>query len=158
MLCNHSKNEKIMNLMKLYHSFSENAGRLKSFSLLALRLVLAYGFYQPVMNKIGNVSGIAEWFGSMNYPFPLINAYLATGTEALGVVLLTLGLGTRIISIPLIIVMLVAIFTVHLSNGFAAADNGFEIPLYYGLMLLVLLAHGAGKFSIDHFLGVRKQS
>ncbi len=53
---------------------------------------------------------------------------------------------------PLIIVMLVAIFTVHLSNGFAAGDNGFEIPLYYGLMLLFLLSHGAGKISIDHLI------
>ncbi|MFO8000955.1 MAG: DoxX family protein [Marinilabilia sp.] len=148
-----------MSIDKLYNSFSDHAGRLKSFSLLALRLVLAYGFFQPAMNKVGNVSGIAEWFGSMNYPLPLFNAYLATGTEVLGVILLTFGLGTRIISIPLIIVMLVAIFTVHLSNGFAAADNGFEIALYYGLMLLILLTHGAGKISLDHLIGnIRKKS
>ena len=31
----------------------------------------------------------------------------------------------------LMIVMLVAIFTVHIGNGFAAGDNGFEIPFYY---------------------------
>jgi len=71
------------------------------------------------------------------------------------VILLTLGWGTRIISIPLIVVMLVAIFTVHLSNGFVAAENGFEIPLYYELMLLVLLIHGGGKISIDYLIGKR---
>ena len=34
-------------------------------------------------------------------------------------------------SIPMIIIMIVAIVTVHLHNGFSAGDNGFEIPLYY---------------------------
>ncbi|MDZ7778082.1 MAG: DoxX family protein [Bacteroidales bacterium] len=64
--------------------------------------------------------------------------------------LLLLGLGTRIISVPLIFTMLAAIFTVHIGNGFAAADNGFEIPLYYLLMLFVLMSYGAGKYSIDY--------
>ncbi len=49
-------------------------------------------------------------------------------------------------------VMLVAIFTVHIGNGFAAGDNGFEIPFYYLLMLFSLMAFGAGKYSIDHIL------
>jgi len=145
-----------MKTVNLYNQFMDAVSSLQSITLLALRLILAYGFYQPAMNKIGNVSGIAEWFASMNYPLPTLNAYLATGTETLEVILLTLGLGTRIISIPLIIVMLVAIFTVHFSNGFAASDNGFEIPLYYGLMLLVLLTHGAGKISIDYLISKKR--
>ena len=69
-----------------------------------------------------------------------------------GAILLLLGIGTRIISIPLIIVMMVAIFTVHLGNGFEAGDNGFEIPLYYIIMLLTLLIYGGGKISIDFFI------
>jgi putative oxidoreductase len=104
----------------------------------------------PAINKWKNMEGIAQWFGSMNYPLPPLNAYLAGTTEALGVVLLLLGLGTRIISVPLIFTMLVAIFTVHIGNGFAAADNGFEIPLYYLLMLFVVMSYGAGKYSIDY--------
>jgi putative oxidoreductase len=50
------------------------------------------------------------------------------------------------------IVMVVAVITVHLPNGFSSGDNGFEIPLYYFLMLFVLVTHGAGKISIDAFL------
>lgn len=56
------------------------------------------------------------------------------------------------ISIPLIITMVVAIVTVHLSNGFEAGNNGFEIPLYYMLMLFALLINGAGKLSVDHII------
>lgn len=125
---------------------------LQDLSLLFLRLILAYGFYMPAVNKWKNMEGIAQWFESMNYPLPLLNAYLAGTTEAAGVVLLLLGLGTRLISIPLMFTMLVAIFTVHMGNGFAAGDNGFEIPLYYFLMLFVLMAYGSGKYSIDFIM------
>ena len=135
-----------------YNIFTEKVQKLNDLALLFLRLILAYGFYEPVMNKIGNVNAIGEWFASMNYPLPLLNAYLATATELAGVILLILGLGTRLISIPLMIVMLVAIFTVHIGNGFAAGDNGFEIPFYYFLMLFALMAFGAGKYSIDYIL------
>ena len=126
--------------------------KLQSVSLLFLRLILAYGFYEPAKMKWSDINSVAEWFGSMGIPLPTLNAYMAASTEALGVLLLTLGFATRLISLPLIVVMIVAIVTVHLGNGFSAGDNGFEIPLYYMLMLLVLVAHGAGKFSVDHFL------
>ena len=126
--------------------------KLQSVSLLFLRLILAYGFYEPAKMKWSDIGSVAEWFGSMGIPLPTLQAYMAASTEALGVLLLTLGFATRLISIPLIVVMIVAILTVHLGNGFSAGDNGFEIPLYYMLMLLVLVAHGAGKFSVDHFL------
>ena len=126
--------------------------KLQSVSLLFLRLILAYGFYEPAKMKWSDIDSVAEWFGSMGIPLPTLNAYMAASTEALGVLLLALGFATRLISLPLIVVMIVAIVTVHLGNGFSAGDNGFEIPLYYMLMLLVLVAHGAGKFSVDHFL------
>ena len=114
--------------------------------------MLAYGFWITASMKLGNVDGIARWFESMNYPFPLLNAYMATITETAGVILLTLGLGTRLISFPLIIVMVVAITTVHWGNGFDAGDNGSEIPLYYILMLIVLIIYGSGKISIDYLI------
>ena len=50
------------------------------------------------------------------------------------------------------VVMVVAITLVHLPNGFSSGDNGFEIPLYYLIMLFVLLTHGAGKISVDALL------
>ncbi|NQV02925.1 MAG: DoxX family membrane protein [Bacteroidia bacterium] len=68
------------------------------------------------------------------------------------VILLPLGLATRLISLPLMVVMVVAIVTVHLGNGFNAGENGFEIPLYYLLMLLLLLFTGPGKISVDYLI------
>lgn len=127
-----------------------NAGQ--SLALLFLRLILAYGFYEPAKMKWSDIGAIAEWFASMGLPFPTLQAYMAASTEAAGVLLLTLGLFTRLISVPLMVVMVVAITLVHLPNGFESGNNGFEIPLYYFLMLFVLLTHGAGKLSLDTLL------
>jgi putative oxidoreductase len=125
----------------------------QDFSLLLLRLILAYGFYSPAINKWSDIDAVATWFGeSLAIPFPLLNAYLAASTELAGVVLLVLGLGVRLIALPLMVVMVVAITTVHLANGFSSGDNGFEIPLYYLLMLFTLATHGGGRFGLDYFL------
>jgi len=141
-----------MKMIALYQQMIEKLNALVDVPLLLFRLVLAYGFYGPAMMKLGNISGIADWFEGMGMPFPTLNAYLATYTEVAGFVLLFLGLGTRIIAVPLMIVMLVAIQSVHWANGFEAGNNGFEIPLYYLLMLFGLFIYGPGKISVDHFL------
>jgi putative oxidoreductase len=101
------------------------------------------------MNKWSDIDSVAGWFEGMGYPFPTFNAYMAATTEITGVVLLALGFASRIISIPLMIVMLVAIFTVHIGNGFEAANNGFEIPFYYFIMLFTILIYGPGKYSLE---------
>ncbi len=141
-----------MNCKDMYMKFSRLSEYGKSLSLLLARLAVAYGFYEPAKMKWSNIGSIAEWFGSMGIPFPTLNAYMAASTEATGVVLLTLGLLTRLISLPLIVVMIVAIITVHLPHGFSAGDNGFEIPLYYMLFLFIFVANGAGKFSLDRLI------
>ena len=141
-----------MRIKQIYLEFSKLSEYLQSPSLLFARLVVAYGFYQPAMMKWSDIDSVAEWFASMGIPFATFNAYMAASTEIVGVVLLTLGFLTRLISIPLIIVMVVAIVTVHLPNGFEAGNNGFEIPLYYMLFLLIFIAHGAGQFSLDRVI------
>ncbi|KYJ85623.1 DoxX family protein [Sulfurovum riftiae] len=140
-------------MLKTIYPFTKNILSYgQSLSLLLARLAVAYGFYEPAMQKWSDIGAIATWFGTMGIPFPTLNAYMAATTELLGVILLTLGLFTRLISIPLIIVMIVAITTVHLAHGFSAGDNGFEIPLYYMLFLSIFASFGAGKFSLDHLL------
>lgn len=147
-----------MKIITMYRNITEKLDKLQDIPLLFFRLILAYGFYMPAMMKWGNINGIIEWFDGMGIPMPTLNAYLAATTEMAAVILLPLGLATRIISIPLLFTMLVAIVTVHWGNGFNAGDNGFEIPLYYMLMLLVLLINGAGKVSLDHLINKRIQS
>ncbi len=141
-----------MRLKQSYLEFTRMSEYFRSLGLLLARLVIAYGFFEPAMMKWNDIDAVAEWFGSIGIPLPGINAYLAAMTEITGVILLALGLMTRLISLPLMVVMIVAIVTVHLPNGFSAGDNGFEIPLYYLLFLLLFFAEGAGKFSLDRLI------
>ena len=138
--------------MDFMNKITSQLKKLKDLPPLFFRLVLAYGFYGPATMKLKNFGGIVEWFTGMGMPLPKLNAFLATGTETAGFILLFLGLATRLISIPLIIVMIVAIATVHIGNGFEAGSNGFEIPVYYILMLFSLLITGPGKISIDSLI------
>jgi len=137
---------------KIYLEFSRLTQYISSLSLLFARLIIAYGFYEPAMMKWNDIHSTSQWFESLNIPFATLGAYIVIGAETLGVIFLVLGFLTRIISIPLIIVMSVAIFTVHIGNGFSVGNNGFEIPLYYMALLMIFATFGAGKFSLDNII------
>jgi len=91
---------------------------------LALRLYLVPVFWVAGNNKLAGFENTVEWFGNPDWglglPFPTLMASLATGTEIIGAILLLVGLGVRWISIPLMFTMLIAIFKVHLPNGWQA--------------------------------------
>ncbi|PPE73305.1 hypothetical protein C3942_13610 [Solimonas fluminis] len=95
---------------------------------LLMRLYLAPVFWMAGMQKAMNFPDTVQWFGDMMYglglPFPTLMAFLATATELAGAVALVLGLGLRWMCIPLMVTMLVAIFTVHLPHGWLAIAEG----------------------------------
>ncbi len=128
---------------------------LRWLPFLLFRLTLAYGFLMPALEKLKNFNSVVQWFASLQIPFPRFSAVLSTTVELTGVVLLFFGLLTRLISIPLMCLMCVAIVTVHWTNGFHASANGFEIPFYYFLMLLALFVFGPGGISIDALIKKR---
>ena len=104
---------------------------LDGLAPLALRLYLLPVFWMAGTRKIASMDSTIDWFGNPDWglglPFPTVMAYLAAYTEAIGALLLLLGLATRWISIPLIITMLVAIFAVHWDYGWAViADSRAE--------------------------------
>ena len=94
---------------------------------LALRLYLAPMFWVAGSNELQSIEGTIFWFGSSNsglgLPLPALLAGLATLTEAIGAALLIIGLGVRWISLPLVITMRVAAFTVHWQNGWLAINE-----------------------------------
>lgn len=124
----------------------------KHLVMLSIRLLLAYGFAKPALLKVNDIAGTSTWFESIFIPLPTLFAYLVSGLEVMGIVLLALGLFTRYISVSLAFVMAGAILFVHVSNGFSVANNGFEIPLYYLIFLMLLSSFGAGKYALDNVL------
>ncbi|MDT8452148.1 MAG: DoxX family protein [Gammaproteobacteria bacterium] len=95
---------------------------------LALRLYLVPIFWMAGTKKLANMDSTIEWFGNPDWglglPFPEIMAWAAALTEAGGAILLLVGLAVRWITIPLMVTMLVAIFTVHWNNGWLAIAEG----------------------------------
>ena len=95
---------------------------------LLLRLYLAPVFYMAGINKYNSFDETVAWFGNPDWglglPMPWLMAFLATATELAGAVLLLLGFATRWISIPLMVTMVVAMFTVHWHNGWLAISTG----------------------------------
>ncbi len=146
-----------MSILPAYANWASSLERGRALPLLFMRLILAYGFLDAARTKWADIDGVITWFTSAGFPFPTVSAYLVAIFETAGVVLLALGLLTRLITIPLMIIMLVAIFAVHLPNGFSSAKNGFEIPLYYFIMLLALLILGPGSISIDEWVRKKNQ-
>ncbi len=104
--------------------------KLKAADFIAplfLRIFLFMVFWEAGYNKFVGFNGTVYWFReSLNLPLPEFMAVLATAAELGGAVLILLGLFTRIVTVPLIITMLVAIFAVHFENGYlaiAASDS-----------------------------------
>ena len=121
-----------MKAIQMYNKTTDWMSNLGDVPLLLIRLLLAYAFFGPAMEKWGNMEATIAWFGNPDWglglPFPALNAYMAATTEIVGVVLLVLGLGTRFISIPLIFVMLMAWFTVHIDHGWLAIASSSADP------------------------------
>ena len=124
----------------------------KHLFILASRFVISYGFAKPALAKLSDMHATASWFASISIPFPTFTAYLVSGIETIGIVLLVLGLFTRQISILLAIVMIGAIVFVHEPHGFSVTNNGIEIPLYYMLFLFIFASFGGGKYALDAIL------
>ncbi len=121
---------------------------LDGLAPLAMRFFLFFPFWMAGTQKISGMENTIEWFGNPDWglglPFPWLMAHLAAYTEAIGALLLILGLAVRWISIPLIVTMLVAIFAVHWDNGWAAiADSSMpEIAQRLGAAREILREHG----------------
>ncbi len=109
------------------HIYQQIVARLQvadGIPLLLLRLYLAPVMIQAGWNKASSFDSIVDWFGNDDYglglPMPFIMAFLATAAELVGGVLLLLGALTRLVSIPLMVTMIVAMVSVHAKNGWLA--------------------------------------
>uniref|UniRef100_Q0HU43 DoxX family protein n=1 Tax=Shewanella sp. (strain MR-7) TaxID=60481 RepID=Q0HU43_SHESR len=117
-----------MSLVNLYQKFLNVSRYGEGLAPLALRLYLAPVLMQAGYNKLAHFEDTVAWFANSDWglglPMPTLMAALAAGTEFFGAFLLLVGLATRLISIPLMITMLVAAFTVHWPNGWLAIADG----------------------------------
>ncbi len=140
------------------HSFYETAlSHLQSPLLLAVRLYWGWQFFQTGYGKLMHISKVMGFFTSLEIPFPAFNAYFVSSLECLGGALLFLGLGSRIIALPLTIDMVVAYITADreaLSSIFSDPGKFYAAdPYTFFFASLLILIFGPGKISLDSALG-----
>lgn len=118
-------------------------------SQFSIRGLLSYGFYSPFIIKINNFESFVRWLDRMHFSWPWISAWLVVGIQGTAIVLLIAGLGTRMIAALLLFHLLIGLFAVHWPHGFSAREDGYEIPLYYVLLLFNLVILGSGRWGLD---------
>lgn len=77
-----------------------------------------------------------------------MNALVASFSDLVVPFLIILGLGTRLAVLPTIGVTAIGYFVVHRKDSLEVRD----VPFMYTLSLLLILAVGAGKYSLDYYL------
>jgi putative oxidoreductase len=135
---------------------------LERLAVLILRLFLGFTFMmhgsQKLLGAFGGsgIAGVTGMLSKLEVEPAHIWAWVLSITEFVGGICVVLGFLTRFWAVGLVIDMAVAIFKVHLMNGFFASKNGFELPLALGVMALGLVLTGPGSFSIDRATGIEK--
>lgn len=98
---------------------------------LFLRLYLAPVFWMAGTKKFANFSDTAEWFGNTEWglglPAPYVLVFIVALCEILGALCLLFGFASRPITVPLMVIMVVAAVTAHLENGWLAIATGSGI-------------------------------
>jgi putative oxidoreductase len=147
-----------------------NEALWRQWAPLPLRLIIGYGFMAHGWAKLSRgPAGFAKLLEQIGAPLPEATAWVSTLTEVLGGLAILAGAFVVAVGIPLIVMMLVAMFTVHLRYGFSAINTigltadgpqfgppGYEVNLLYIAGLLALILRGAGPLSIDRLLARRR--
>ena len=140
--------------------------KFAQYANLPLRLVVGYGFIEHGFAKLSRgpdaFAGILQQLG---VPLPHLAAWLTIGTEILGGLAMLLGFLVFWASIPMAVVLVVAMITVHLPYGFSSVrlisisasgprfgPVGYEIDLLYLAALLMLALQGPGPLAFDNVL------
>lgn len=141
------------NLIKTFVQNTQDSNN--SIASLALRvpagIIFAAHGAQKLFGWFGGygLTATAGWLESIGIAPGLPFALLAGGAEFFGGLLLLLGLLTRPAALALAVTMVVAIFSVHIQNGFFMSNNGYEFALALLAATLALAVSGAGKLALD---------
>jgi putative oxidoreductase len=134
--------------------FSTRAG----YGIAVLRIIVGIIFMahgsQKLFGMFGGygLEGTGQYMASLGLNPGYLMALLSGSAEFFGGLALFLGLLVRPAAVVLIVMLVVAILSVHIHNGLFMANNGFE----YGLVLLgvavAVLIEGAGRLSVDRLI------
>lgn len=137
-------------LKSAYERVIDKVTSNKSIAPLLMRLFFGYFWLQTGYYKLLNVTSFQERFVDWGIPFPELSAYLSGLTDFVGGACLILGLGTRLVALPMAFNMIVAISLVVIKNvgnlnEFSELDEALYILIFFWFFM-----NGAGKYSLDY--------
>ena len=139
-------------IYEFYNRATEYLQKLNWLPPLLARLTVGWVFVESGWGKLHNIPKVTEFFISLGLPDPAFQAHLVATTEFGCGLLLLFGLLTRLASVPLTIVMTVAIMTAKRSEIESFSDIfGFSEYLYTVLFVWLIIV-GAGSISVDHLV------
>lgn len=127
---------------------------VRDAALLMFRIIVGVIFVAHGYDKLF-LTGLTETtgqFSAAGVSQPKASAWLATVAELVGGSLLVIGLLTVVAAGTLALLMLAAIWFVHLDSGFFAGQGGLELPLLLVAALLMIVVFGPGRASLDGVL------
>jgi putative oxidoreductase len=139
-----------------------NQAFLTRWAPLPLRLIVGFGFMQHGYAKFSRgPEGFANILHLIGVPAPHLMAWLTILIEVFGGLAVLLGAFIPLVTIPMTVLMLVAMFTVHLPYGFSSikiqgvvhgraqfGPPGYEVDLLYIAAMAALVAGGSGPLSV----------
>lgn len=143
----------------------------RGWALLPLRLMIGFGFAAHGHAKLSRgPETFAVILASVGVPQPHLMAWVTSLLEFIGGISLMAGAFVLPLSLPLAVVMLTAMFSVHFQYGFSSirliavtasgakfGPIGYELNLLYIVGLLTLAMGGSGELSVDRYLRTKKQ-
>jgi putative oxidoreductase len=133
---------------------------------IPLRLIVGYGFIEHGVAKLSKgPENFAAILHAIGVPAPHLMAWLTILTELIGGLAVLLGAFVPLVSLPMAVLLFVAIFSVHLPYGFSSiklmnvtegraqfGPPGYECNLLYLACLAALAFGGSGPMAIDNQL------
>lgn len=133
---------------------------------IPLRLIVGYGFiahgYAKLARGPESFTNILSALGMFDPP---LLAWATILIEIFGGLAVVIGFFIPLVSVPMMVVLLVAMFTVHLPNGFSSikllsvseagahfGQPGYETDLLYLAALIALVLGGSGPLALDRYL------
>ena len=138
---------------------------------VVVRVMVGYGFMAHGFAKLSKgPSAFTAVLHALGVPIPHVMAWTTIVVEVLGGFAVLIGAFVSLVSVPMVTVLLVAIFTVHLPYGFSsikliAVTNdgpqfgppGYETALLYVACLVALNLGGSGPLSVDGLVAQRSR-
>ncbi|MBI6852501.1 DoxX family protein [Pseudomonas cichorii] len=125
------------------------------YGLTVLRIIVGIIFIahgsQKLFGAFGGygLEGTAQFMASQGLNPGYLMALLSGSVEFFGGLAVLIGLLARPAALGLAVLLLVAIFSVHIGNGLFMANNGYEFALALLGGAIAILIEGAGKLSVD---------